>query len=77
MALHRVRDQDRMDGASNFAVLKARILSVLDRNHVKNFALKVIVVSVDPNDNDRYKEAMVRAESIMPRALSLTRSRIM
>ena len=65
MALHGVRDQDRLDGASNFAVSKARILSVLDRNRVKNFALKVIAIPVDPNDNDKYEEAMVRAKSII------------
>ena len=65
MALHRVRDQDRLDGASNFAVWKARILSILDRNRVKNFALKVIAIPVDPNDNDKYEEAMARAKSII------------
>ena len=52
MALHRVRDQDRLDGASNFAIWKARILSVLDKNRVKNFALKIIAIPVDPNDNN-------------------------
>ena len=31
MAVNGVRDQDRLDGASNFIVWKARILSVLDR----------------------------------------------
>ena len=62
MALHGVREQDRLDGASNFAVWKARILLVLDRNCVKNFALKVIAIPVDPNDNDKYKEAMARVK---------------
>ena len=65
MALHGVRDQNRLDGASNFAVWKARILSVLDRNRVKNFTLKVISVLVDPNDNDKYKEAMARTKCII------------
>ena len=49
----------------NFAVWKARILSVLDRIHVKNFALKVITIPIDPNDNDRYEEAMVRAKYVI------------
>ena len=65
MALHGIRDQDRLDGASNFAVWKARILSVLAKNHAKNFALKVIAFPVDPNDNDKYKEAMARAKCII------------
>ena len=44
---------------------KARILSVLDRDRVKNFALKVIAIPVNPNDNDKCKEAMVRAKCII------------
>ena len=65
MALHRVRDQDRLDGASNFIVWKAKILSVLDRNRVKHFALRTIAIPFDPTDNDKYKEAMARAKSII------------
>ena len=65
MALHGVRDQDRLDEALNFAVWKARILSVLDRNRAKNFALKTIAIPVDPTDNDKYEEAMARAKSII------------
>ena len=65
MALHGVRDQDRWDEASNFAVWKAIILFVLDKNCVKNFALKVIAILVDPNDNEKYEEAMARAKSII------------
>ena len=65
MALHGVRDQDRLDGASNSVVWKARILSVLDKNCVKNFALKAIAIPVDPNDNGKYEEAMARAKSII------------
>ena len=47
MATHGVRDQDRLDEASNFAMWKARILSVLDRNRVKHFALRTIAIPVD------------------------------
>jgi len=65
MALHRVRYQDRLDGASNFTVWKARILSVLDKNHVKNFALKTIAIPIDPVENDKYEEAMVKAKNII------------
>ena len=65
MAVNRVRDQDRLDEASNFVVWKAKILSVLDRNRVKHFALRTIVIPVDPADNDKYEEAMARAKSIL------------
>ena len=65
MALHGVREQDRLDRASNFVVWKAKILSMLDRNHVNNFALKTIVIPVDTGENDKYEEAMERAKSII------------
>ena len=38
---------------------------MLNRNRVKNFALKVIAVPVDPSDNDRYEEAMARVKCII------------
>ena len=65
MALHRVRDQGRVDRASNFAVWKAKILSVLDENRVKYFALRTIAIPVDSADNNRYEDAMARAMSII------------
>jgi len=65
MAVNGVRDQDKLDRASNFVLWKARILSILDRNRVKHFALRTIAIPVDPTDNDKYEEAMVRAKSII------------
>jgi len=65
MALHRVRDQDRLDGASNFVVWKAKILSILERNHVNHFTLMTIAIPVDLADNDKYEEVMARAKSII------------
>ena len=38
---------------------------MLDRNRVKNFALKTIAIPVDPNDNDKYEEAMARTKCII------------
>jgi len=40
-------------------------LSILDRNRLKDFALKTIAILVDPVENDKYEEAMVRAKSII------------
>ena len=65
MALHGVRDKDILDGASNFIVWKAIILSVLDRNHVKHFNLRMIAIPINPDDNEKYEEAMVRAKRII------------
>ena len=45
--------------------MKARILSVLDRSRLKDFALKRIAILVDPTENDKYEEAMARAKSII------------
>ena len=56
MAVNGLRDQDRLDRASNFVVWKARILSILDRYRIKHFALKTIAIPVDPSENDKYEE---------------------
>jgi len=65
MVVNVVRDQDRLDGASNFVVWKARILSILDRNRLKHFALNMIVIPVDSTENKKYEETMARAKSII------------
>ena len=65
MAVNGLRDQHRLDGASNFVVWKARILSILDRHHIKGFALRTMAIPVDPVANDRYEEAMAKAKCII------------
>ena len=60
-----LRDQDRLDEASNFVVWKARILSILDRYRIKDFALKIIAIPVDPAENEKYEEAMARVKCII------------
>ena len=65
MAMNVLRDQDRLDGTSNFVVWKARILSILDRHRVKAFALKTMGIPVDCADNEKYDEAMAKAKCII------------
>jgi len=65
MAMNGVRDHDRLDEASNFIVWKPRILSILDKNRVKQFALRTIAIPIDPTENDKYEEAMASAKSII------------
>jgi len=65
MAVNELRDQDRLDEASNFAIWKARILSVLDRHRIKGFALRTVAIPVDPTDNEKYEDAMARAKCII------------
>ena len=57
MAINGLRDQDRLDGASNFIIWKARILAVLDKNRIKDYALRTVVVPVDADPLKKYKEA--------------------
>ena len=65
MAMNGLRDQDRLDGASNFVIWKARILSVLDRHRIKAFALRTVAILVDSVDNERYEDAMAKAKCII------------
>ena len=46
MAPHRLRDQDRLDGLSNFAVWKAEILVVMEAYSLRKHAKKVLVVEI-------------------------------
>jgi len=57
MAMNGLRDQSRLDGASNFVIWKARILAILDKHHIKDYALRVVAVPVDANPVEKYEEA--------------------
>ena len=65
MAVNALRDQNRLDRASNFAVWKARILSILDRHRIEGFTLRVMAIPVDLVANERYEEAMAKAKCII------------
>jgi len=54
-----------LDGASNFVIRKARILAILDRHPIKDFALRTVTIPVDPTENENYKDAMVRAKCMI------------
>jgi len=47
MIVNGLRDQDRLDAASNFVIWKARILVVLDQHCIKDFALRTMAILVD------------------------------
>lgn len=65
MAVNGIRDQDKLDGASNFVIGKARILAVLDKNRIKDYALKVVVVPVDVDPLKKYEEAQAKAKCMI------------
>ena len=49
MASASLRDQDRLDGASNFGVWKARISLLLEENGIKDYVTSVVVVPIKHN----------------------------
>jgi len=65
MAMNGLRDQDKLDGASNFVIWKARILAVLDRHRIKVFCLRTMAIPVNPTKNEKYENAMVRAKCMI------------
>ena len=60
-----LRDQDRLDGASNFVIWKSKILAILDKHRIKDYALKTVAILVDPNANEKYEEAMAKAKCMI------------
>ena len=56
MAVNGLRDQDRLDGASNFVIWKAKILAVLDEHRIKDYALRTVAVLVDVDPLKKYEE---------------------
>ena len=65
MVVNGLRDQDRLDGASNFVIWKARILAELDKNRIKDYALKTIVVLVDVDPLKKYDKAQAKAKCVI------------
>ena len=65
MVVNGLRNQDRLDGASNFVIWKARILFVLDRHHIKTFTLRTMTIPADPADNEKYEDAMAKSKCII------------
>jgi len=65
MVVNALRYQNRLDGASNFVVWKAKILPILDRYRIRHFSLKTIAIPLDSTENENYEEVMARAKCII------------
>ena len=65
MARYGLRDQDRLDGMSNYVIWKVRILSILDEYGLKDHAEKVFVVPTDADPLKKYEENQVRAKRLI------------
>ena len=62
MAPHGLRDQDRLDDLSNFAILKARILVVMEAYGLREHAEKVLATPTDALLLKKHEEAMAHAK---------------
>ena len=65
MARYGLRDQDRLDGMSNFVIWKAKILSVLDEYGLKDHAEKTLAVPTDADPLRMYEENQARTKRLI------------
>ena len=65
MVSHGLRDQDRLDGMSNFVIWRARIMTVLDGYDIKRHAKNVLVVPADQDPLKKFKENQARAKRLI------------
>ena len=65
MASAGLRDQDRLDGASNFGVWKARLSLLLEENGIKDYATIGVVVPTDATQLATYKKEDAKARRII------------
>ena len=65
MVVNELRDHDRLDEASNFLIWKAKILAILDKHHIKDYALKVVAVLFDADATNKYEEAQAMTKCMI------------
>ena len=65
MAPLRLRDQDRLEGLSNFSVWKARILIVLEAYGLRDHAEKTLATLIDADLLRKHKEAAGHAKRLI------------
>jgi len=65
MAIAGLRDQDRLDGASNYIIWKVRMSFLLDDFGLKTYIDAVVAVRTDPNPLKEYKKEMSRAKRLI------------
>ena len=65
MATSGLRDQDRLDGASNYAIWKARMPFLLDEHGLKTYVDNVVVVPADADPLKKYRAEMAKAKRMI------------
>ena len=65
MTTTRLRDQDRLEGASNYVIWKARISFILDEHELKAFIDNVVAETIDENQLKAFKKNMAKAKRLI------------
>jgi len=65
MASHGLRDQDRLDEASNYVIWKTKILAVLEEYDLEANANSVVAVLVDNYQKKKYKAEQGKAKRLI------------
>jgi len=65
MEANGLRDQDWLDGASNYVISKARISFLLDDHDLKMYVDSVVVVLSDGDPLKKYKAEMAKAKQLI------------
>ena len=65
MALHGLRDQDKLDKASNQVIWKTKILVVLEEYDLEAYVKSVVVVPTDNDQKKKYKAKQGKEKRII------------
>ena len=65
MASNKLRDQDWLEGASNYVIWKARISFLLDEHDLKAFIDNVVAVPADVDPLKAYRKDMAKAKTLI------------
>lgn len=65
MASHGLRDQHRLDGASNYVIWKTKILVVLKKYDLEAYVKWVVVVPTDNDQKNKYKFEQGKAKRLI------------
>ena len=65
MASTGLRDQDKLDGTSNFGVWKAKISLLLEENGIKDYVTSVVPIPTDATQLVAYKKDIAKARRII------------
>jgi len=65
MTTNGLRDQDKLDEASNYVIWKARISFLLDEHALKTYVDNMVVVPADANLLKKYRAEMAKSKRII------------